>query len=432
MRSRLELQVGPGARSVTWLQMVMSSLVCRAAQERWSMLRLCGGIRRYTTASDRISDALLPLCQRRRFILGEGLTVASVLGGRHSLGPPGIEMKKNLIDEWWKMVTVSREQVLAIDTPLRSPQQPSPGDHHGLRQDLLQGALSHYVSCLELVNRKLPFGIAEVGKCFHAGSDLQDAGSDLHDAGAWPGEMTAASLCWFSSARTSSQWRDYWLRHRLLWWRRFAQVPSGFSSSDRQEVDGARTLLINYDFPWGPEPVETLRSVDDAALTQMHAGTKLHGRDGRRAVIPHAVWLSSDLERGLLAYLSDALHLTESEPLRTVLKIHPSLAPVKVALDLGKGPAGDLRLVCQALSSELRGSGVSVWPGYLDAPQTPMEQLFAKYDEMGVLFTVLVSDVTLENGLLHLRNRDTTVKETLHISRLRAFLTQQTMANQNL
>ncbi|XP_077110839.1 DNA polymerase subunit gamma-2 [Ranitomeya variabilis] len=407
------------ARRVTWLRMARRFLVGGADRARSS----CAGIRLYTAsaAHDRTRDVLLALCQRRRFILGEELTAASVLGGCHSLGPLGIAMKMNLIDEWWKMVTVSREQVLAIDTPLRGPAPP--GHHHGLRQDLLQGALSHYASCLELVNRKLPFGIAEVGKCFHGGSDLQDPRLT------GPVERTAASLCWFSSARTSSQWRDYWLRHRLLWWRRFAQVPSGFSSSDQQ--DGAKTL-INYHFPWGPEPVETLCTVDDSALTQMHAGAgpKLQGRDGRRAVVPHAVWLSSDLERGLLAYLSDALQGSES--LRTVLKIHPSLAPVKVALDVGKGPAAELRLVCEGLSSELRGSGVSVWPGYLDASQTPMEKLFTKYDEMGVLFTVLVSDVTLESGLLHLRHRDTTVKETLHISTLSAFLTQQTTASRRL
>ncbi|KAM4030452.1 DNA polymerase subunit gamma-2 isoform 1-T3 [Anomaloglossus baeobatrachus] len=421
--------------------MATFSPVGRVTREIRSVWRSCGGIRLYAASpsSDRIRDLLFALCQRRRFILGEELSAASVLGGRHSLGPLGIKMKKNLISEWWNMVTQSRERVLAIDTPIWGPVQPSPsghpdhnGQHDALRQDLLQGALSHYVSCLELVNHKLPFGVAEVGKCFHAGADLQDDDGHL----ARPGERTAAALCWFCSAKSSSQWRDYWVRHRLLWWRRFAQIPSGFSCSDGQDADGAKTLQINYRYPWGPEPVETLHTLDDSALTQMHAGagTKLHGRDGRRSVVPHAVWLSSDLDRGLLAYLADALHLVEDAPLRgrepqrTVLKIHPALAPVMVALDLGKGPTVDLRLVCRGLESELRGSGISVWPGYLDALQTPMEQLFTKYDEMGAVFTVLVSDVTLQSGLLHLRSRDTGIKETLHISKLPAFLTQHKTA----
>ncbi|XP_075702631.1 DNA polymerase subunit gamma-2 [Rhinoderma darwinii] len=425
---------------------------CVVVRVTWSMDRRlivtsCRGwlrpsIRLYAApSSDRTRDALLDLCQRRGFILGEGLTVASVLGGCHSLGPLGIQMKKNIINEWWNMVALSPEQVLPIDTLRHCPDlndstrnephaatEERQGHRTILRQDLLYGALLHYVDCLELVNRKLPLGIAEVGKCFHTVPDLQDNGAGLHRTG----ERTAAALCWFSSGKTLSEWRDYWLRHRLLWWRRFAQIPSGFSSSDEQDAEGAKTFLINYHFPWGKEPVEILRTMEDSALTQMHAGAgaKLHGRDGRKSIVPHVLWLSSDLDRGLLAFLSDALHLTASlsprgkEQPRTVLKIHPSLAPVKVALDLGKGPASDLRLVCQGLLSELRGGGIAVWPGYLDTLHTPMEPLFTKYDEMGVMFTVLVSDVTLESGLLHLRNRDTTIKETLHISKLRAFLTQ--------
>ncbi|XP_056405794.1 DNA polymerase subunit gamma-2, mitochondrial isoform X2 [Hyla sarda] len=430
----------------------MSSAVVRMSWGRRNsaLKTIRGSIRMYAASSDRIRDILLDLCRRRRFILGDGLSAASVIEGGHSLGPLGSEMKKNIIKEWWNMVVLSREQVLPIDTALHTAPEPgSPAltlfrirpDHRDndsvvsderqlgiLRHDLLHGALSHYAACLELVSGKLPFGIAEVGKCFHTVPVLRDDGAPLTR----PGERTAASLCWFSSAKMSSQWRDYWLRHRLLWWRRFAQVPSGFSSGDHQDADGAKTFVINYDFPWGREAVETLRTMDDSALTQVHAGTgaKLHGRDGRRSLVPHVVWLNSDLDRGLLAYLSDALHVTENlsprgkEHVRTVLRIHPSLAPIKVAVDLGKGPAVDLRLVGQELSSELRKSGISVWPGYLDTVQTPMEQVFTKYDEMGVLFTVLVSDVTLESGLLHLRNRDTTIKETVHVSKLREFLTQ--------
>ncbi|KAG9468096.1 DNA polymerase subunit gamma-2 [Eleutherodactylus coqui] len=446
----------------------MPSLLVRVtrSRERRSLLKsfrcfLRLGLRLYASPStSQIHDLLLDLCRCRHFILGKELTMASVLGGCHSLGPLGIEMKKNIISEWWNMVALNREQVLPIQTLLRWPPQPElvpqpllrmcpdnkyesssrvgpvtvPDKHQGqhivLRQDLLQGALSHYIACLELVNRKLPFGISEVGTCFHTTQDGPD--NNLHHTRT--GERTAASLCWFSSAKTTTVWHDYWLRHRLLWWRRFAHIPSGFSSSEHQDTEGAKTFVINYDFPWGKEPVETLCMMDDSVLAQVHPGadTKLHGREGRKSVVPHLVWLNCDLDRGLLVYLSDALSLRGKEPRRAVLKIHPSLAPMKVAVDLGKGPAVDLRLVCQGLLSEMRGSGISVWPGYLDTVQTPMEQLFTKYDEMGIMFTVLVSDVTLESGLLQLRNRDTTIKETLHISKLRSFLTQYISAANKL
>ncbi|XP_040186102.1 DNA polymerase subunit gamma-2, mitochondrial isoform X2 [Rana temporaria] len=408
---------------------------------------------RRLAAGGRASDDLLELCRRRCFLLGEKATPASVLGGRHSLGPLGAQMKRNLVKEWWDATVLHPEQVLPIDSLCRLPgtsnpsprplpkarldrlQNQSPTQEElekmaDLRQDLLYGALYYYPSCLELLNRKLPFGIAEVGRCFHPISDEEDP--DTCRAG----EGTAASLVWFSSAKTCAQWRDYWLRQRLLWWRKFAQVPSRFSIGDHPDEDGTKTTLIQYDFPWGKEPIERLGSLDDSALAQMHHGpiADLHGRDGRKSAIPHVVWMSSDVGGGLLAYLCDALQVTESaaprgkEQRRTVLKIHPSLAPVTLAVDLGKGPAADLRLVCQGLCTELRGRGISVWPGYLETLHTPMEQLFTRYDEMGVLFTALVSDVTLESGLLQLRSRDTTIKETVHVSKLGAFLTQHMTA----
>ncbi|XP_072270204.1 DNA polymerase subunit gamma-2 [Pyxicephalus adspersus] len=402
---------------------------------------------RRLAASDRDHGDLLDLCRRRNFLLGEEMTPPSVLGGGHSLGPLGAQLKRNFVQEWWDAMVLHREQVLPIESLCHLPvtSNPSPraammtlpksclgqnqdptreelGKMADLRQDLLYGALHNYLSCLDLLNRKLPFGIAEVGRCFHPITD-----KDICRVG----EKTAASLAWFSSAKTCTQWRDYWLRQRLLWWRKFAQVPSRFTSDDQHDEEGRKKAVIQYEFPWGKETIEHLSSMDDSALTQIHHGpvANLHGRDGRKSIIPHVVWVSGDVERGLLAYLSDALQVTENptsrgrDQRRMVLKIHPSLAPIKVAVDLGKGPAADLRLVCQGLCTELRGRGISVWPGYLETLQTPMEQLFTKYDETGVLFTALVSDTTLQSGLLQLRSRDTTIKETMHISKLSDFLT---------
>ncbi|CAI9594839.1 unnamed protein product [Staurois parvus] len=420
---------------------------------RASLLLQC----RRLAAGGRTSDDLLDLCRGRGFLLGEEMSPASVLGGRHSLGPLGAQMKRNLVKEWWDAMLLHQEQVLPIDSlchlpgasnssprpPLKTlpqwhldrlqnqgPTQEELETMATLRQDLLYGALYCYPSCLELLNRKLPFGIAEVGRCFQpiTGEENPDT--------CRVSERTAASLVWFSSAKTCAQWRDFWLRQRLLWWRKFAQVPSRFSSGDHQDEEGRKLTIIQYDFPWGKEPIERLGSMDDSALTQMHhvPAAPLHGRDGRKSVLPHVVWVSSEVERGLLAYLSDSLQVTENtaprgkEQRRAVLKIHPSLAPIKVAVDMGKGPAVDLRLVCQGLCSELQGRGISIWPGYLETLQTPMEQLFTRYDEMGVLFTALVSDVTLQSGLLHLRSRDTTIRETMHISKLSAFLMQHLTA----
>ncbi|KAE8577416.1 hypothetical protein XENTR_v10004566 [Xenopus tropicalis] len=368
-------------------------------------------------------DSLLRLCQERHFISGGAPSHTSLLQGGHSLGPLGVELRRNLLSQWWNSVVLHREQVLAIDTALQLP-NPSiapeapllaictqhllglPPQQRGtclggpvgkcgvLRHELLYGALMEYVPSMELLNKKLPFGLAEIGKCFHPIPEVANEGTIPPRIG----ERTVASLVWFISPKSSGQWQDYWLRHRLQWWQKFAQSPSGFGCREiEQEGQGGKISVIQYEFPWGRETIETLCSMDDSALLQMHSGssTKLQARDGRKWVVPHVLW---------------------------VLKLHPTLAPIKVAVDMGKGPTGELRLVCQGLSTELREHGVYVWPGYQESLQGSLEQLYTKYDQMGVLFTVLVSEATLENGLLQARSRDTALKETVHVSKLKDFL----------
>ncbi|NXX91285.1 DPOG2 polymerase, partial [Centropus bengalensis] len=362
-------------------------------------------------------------------------------------GPLGAALRGNLAGQWWDWA--SREQVLAVDTPLRAAGtlresllpgrcRLPPGAQLCWQPTvcLLAGALAQYLSCLELVSKRLPCGLAQVGVCFHDIPEDEPHNDNLGRIG----ETTTSLLTWFSPPRTSGQWLDYWLRQRLQWWRKFAVGPSDFSSSDFQDEGGRKGFNLHYRFPWGMETIETLRNLGDIELLQMYPGddSQLMGRDGRKNVIPHVLSVSGNLDRGVLAYLFDSLQLAEN-PLtkkknsqRKVLKLHPCLAPLKVALDVGKGPTTELRQVCQGLFNELSENRISVWPGYLQTTQVSLEQLYAKYDEMSVLFTVLITDATLESGVVQLRSRDTTVKEMMHISRLKDFLTKYVTAAKNM
>ncbi|NXY85591.1 DPOG2 polymerase, partial [Alcedo cyanopectus] len=423
-----------------------------------------------------VGEELLEVCWRRRFLRGgaelrSGRPWRSYLSGCHpGFGPLGVALRGNLAAQWWDAALASREQMLAVDSPLhgpagapragqelrvlpaetlrealrgtgRGPEPAGPSLEEAvesagmLRESLLPGALAQYVSCLELVNKRLPCGLAQIGMCFHSTPE-----SEHNKNIPRIGERTTALLAWFSSPRTAGQWLDYWLRQRLQWWRKFAVGPSNFTSSDFQDEEGRRGFHVQYSFPWGPETIETLKNHGDSELLQMYPedSSKLLGRDGRKNVVPHVLSVSGNLDRGVLAYLFDSLQLAEN-PLTTkknsqrkVLKLHPCLAPIKVALDVGKGPTPELRQVCQGLFNELSENRISVWPGYLDTVQVSLEQLYTKYDEMSILFTVLITDVTLESGVVQLRSRDTTMKEMMHISRLKDFLTKYVTSAKNV
>ncbi|XP_054459865.1 DNA polymerase subunit gamma-2, mitochondrial [Anoplopoma fimbria] len=412
--------------------------------------------------------SLLQLCVDRYYVSpGQTNTELFQRGMSCSYGPLGMELRRNLLEQWWHSVTQSTDQVFGINTLSSSKDTETDGqrplrmvesDHlkhileqqevsreqliqkvqaliqrsPSLRTSFLQGALEQFVPSFELVNRKLPFGLAESGLCFQPS-----------DGSGCPAEVTQTSLVWFCSPRTSSQWLDHWARQRLKWWRTFALSPSDFSSRDvpAEELEEAasRGVRIIYSFPWGQETLETLWSRGHTELLHTHKGvrSKLQWRDGRKSV-PHVVSVTGNMDRGVMAFLSNSLQQLKREDRkqkllrRKVLKLHPVLAPVKVALDIGRGATVELRQVCEGLQQEFMEAKIPVWPGYLETLPTSMEQLNAKYDEMGVLFTVVIGENTLESGLLQVRSRDTTIRETKHVSEIKNFLCRYISAADNV
>ncbi|XP_061684817.1 DNA polymerase subunit gamma-2, mitochondrial isoform X15 [Syngnathoides biaculeatus] len=377
-----------------------------------------------------------------------------------SYGPLGSELRENVLHQWWRSMTGSRQQVFEINTPSSSGSPDIVAGRWGhlrivepddvrnvlnetelsreqlvhsvrmflqrsplLRTNLIQGALEQFVPLFELVNRKLPFGIAET-----EGQTCQTLNGECLAPVYTEKKVTHGSLVWFCSPRTSSQWLDHWARQRLKWWRK-----------DELEEVASRGVKIYYKFPWGQEALEVLSSRGDCELLQMHKGvrSKFQSRDGQKSVA-HIVSITGNIDRGLLAFLSNSLQLHNREDIkqklhqRKVLKLHPLLAPVKVALGIGRGATMELRQVCEGLWQELKEAKISAWPGYLETSPVPMEQLNSKYDEMGVLFTAVISENTLESGLLQVRSRDTTIKETMHISELNNFLSRYISAADNM
>ncbi|XP_026117676.1 DNA polymerase subunit gamma-2, mitochondrial isoform X2 [Carassius auratus] len=372
-------------------------------------------ISRYNTRDDSYdkTSLLMQLCADRYYISPEAFHTRTC-----TYGPLGTELKKNIIEQWTSAVR-SRAFVFGITTSVQSTCEESlrmvnigafqeifnqeslskkeahqkietlMKDSVSVRTSLLQGALKQYIQALGLVNRTLPFGLAETGLCHHSDSQLG------HSSGC-SFEVTKSSLVWFCSPRTSSQWMDYWAHQRLQWWRKFALGPSDFEMcnvGDEELKEGtSHGVKVLYKFPWGSETLETLWSLGDTLLLKTHQGTckKLQ-----------------------------------------VLKLHPTLTPVKVGLDMGRGSSSELRQVCDGLFQEFLEAGISTWPGYMDTMSLSLENLHAKYDEMGVLFTVMVSETTLKGGLLLVRNRDTTIRETMHISEIKLFLLKYMSASEN-
>uniref|UniRef100_A0A1A8SHL2 Leucine rich repeat containing 8 family, member E n=1 Tax=Nothobranchius rachovii TaxID=451742 RepID=A0A1A8SHL2_9TELE len=356
---------------------------------------------------------LLQLCVDRHYIF-PGQTNAELCRGGFGCvyGPLGVELRRNLLEQWWYSVTGSRARVFGINTLSSSPERAGVGPR------IIES--KHLQRLWDEGDQSREQLLQELQRCWSVRTNLLQGAL----------EQFVPSL---------QLWLDHWARQRLKWWRKFALMPSEFSSSEvpQEELEGAesRVVKISYNFPWGLESLETLSCRGDTELLHTHKGvhSKLQFRDGRKSV-PHVVSVSGNVDRGLMAFLSNSLQQLKREDgrkklqQRRVLKLHPTLAPIKVALDISRGATMELRQVCEGLLQEFLEAKISTWPGFLETIPSSVEQLSAKYDEMGVLFMVVIGENTLESGLLQVRSRDTTIRETVHISEIRNFLSRYVSA----
>ncbi|XP_035694760.1 DNA polymerase subunit gamma-2, mitochondrial-like isoform X2 [Branchiostoma floridae] len=358
-----------------------------------------------------VLEALVRLCKAHGYVYAVETAGQTV----YNFGPLGAELRRNLLAEWWQSIVTTQDNVFGIENALYKslPAQ----DAHRLygetveeamqtvrpqfSQSLHHGVLSHYHSSLQLLNNKLPFGLAEVGRCFARTAAHEER--FLYSAR----EMTAMSMLFFVPPKKSGAWFDLYQRQRMQWWRKFASSPSSFSVVDTETDMTYPTVNIQFTFPWGVDTVEriSLRYDSDLLDLEKKTGLSYQGKDGRKTVVPHVLEMETYLERACLTYLLDGLTQINS---RQMLRLHCRLAPYKVAVLPGRGTESQLREITDYIARDLRTAGIPCW--YSADPQHSNEQQHARYDEMGVPFSVAVNENTIKTGITLVRNRDTTVK----------------------
>ncbi|XP_066291138.1 DNA polymerase subunit gamma-2, mitochondrial-like isoform X1 [Branchiostoma lanceolatum] len=372
-------------------------------------------------------EALVALCKAHGYVYAVETAGATV----YNFGSLGAELRRNLQAEWWQSMVTTQDNVFGIENAIcqSSPQdahRPSneaveeamqTGYYH-CPQSLQHGVLSHYHSSLQLLNNKLPFGLAEMGRCFPRTAAEEER--FLYSAR----EMTAMSMLFFVPPKKSGVWFDLYQRQRMQWWRKFASSPSSFSVVDTSDADNTYPMVnIQFAFPWGVDTVERIALRDDSDLLDLErkTGMSCQGKDGRKTVVPHVVEMETYLEWACLAYLLDGLtEVKRTETVQKILRLHCRLAPYKVAVLPGRGTESQLREITDYIARDLRTAGIPCW--YSADPQCSNEQQYTWYDEMGVPFSVAVNENTIKTGITLVRNRDTTIKEQVHISQLQLML----------
>jgi glycyl-tRNA synthetase len=227
----------------------------------------------------------------------------------------------------------------------------------------------------------------------------------------------------------SEEWYHYWIDERLGWYRRYGLRDSHLRirahEPDELSHYSSGTSDIEYLFPIGWSELEGIANRGDFDLTAHSeaSGTKLEyvGADGEERYTPHVIEPAGGVDRALLAFLIDAYDEEEiAGRERTVLRLHPRLAPVKAAVlpliakDEGMVSKG------RSLYEELRRD-VSVEYDEGGA----IGRRYRRQDEIGTPFAFTIDEQTLEGDTVTIRERDSLAQERVAIAQVGAKLADE-------
>jgi glycyl-tRNA synthetase len=294
-----------------------------------------------------------------------------------------------------------------------------------LRPETAQGIFINFKNVAQLARRKPPFGIAQVGKAFR--NEITPGNFIFRTL-----EFEQMEMEYFVPPAEAQEWFRYWVEERVAWHTRFGIRESHLRvrphDADELSHYSSATSDIEYLFPIGWSELEGIAHRGDYDLRQHteHSGTTLEWVDagtGERFV-PHVIEPALGLNRSLLAFLVDAYDEEEvAGRERTVLRLHPALAPIKAAVLPLIGKSEEMVAKARSLVEELR---VDYMVEYDDSGA--IGRRYRRQDEIGTPFAFTIDEQTLEDDTVTVRDRDSLAQERVALAqvstRLRDLLRQ--------
>jgi glycyl-tRNA synthetase len=293
-----------------------------------------------------------------------------------------------------------------------------------MRPETAQGMFVNFLNVLNSTRRKLPFGIAQIGKSFR--NEITPRNFIFRTR-----EFEQMEMEFFVRPGSDEEWHEYWIRERYDWYIRHGirEENLRIRPHDADELShySKATSDIEYLFPWGWAELEGIANRSDFDLRQHseHSGTRLVFFDDESSehITPFVIEPASGVDRMLLAFLVDAYREETvggddagagKGERRTVLRLHPTLAPVQVGL-LPLSRKDTLTPLAREAYRSLRAAG-RFTVEYDDAQS--IGRRYRRFDEIGTPFCVTIDFQSLEDGQATVRDRDTLTQERVPIAEL--------------
>ena len=451
-----------------------------------------------TEASSAVTmDKIVSLCKRRGFVF-PGSEIYGGLANAWDYGPMGVELKRNVKEAWWREVVHTRDDVVGLDAAIlmnpsvweasghlagftdplveckeckhrfrsdhmESDKCPDCGGDLGesrqfnlmlktflgavedtastvfMRPETAQGMFVNFLNIQTATRKKLPFGIAQIGKSFR--NEITPGNFIFRTR-----EFEQMEMEFFVKPpehlhlgeRNDDEWHEYWVNLRFEWYLRHGIRKENLRLRVHETSELAHyakaTTDIEYLFPWGWGEMEGIANRTDFDLKKHseHSGTRLTYFDQQspsedKHYHPYVIEPAVGVDRLALMFLLDAY--TEEEvggdsagagkgETRVVLKFHPSIAPVQVAL-LPLSRNEKLTPLAREVYASLISSGR--WNVEYDDAQS-IGRRYRRFDEVGTPFCVTVDFDSLEDNQVTIRDRDTLIQDRVAIADLASIL----------
>ena len=355
------------------------------------------------TATDpQRMERIVSLCKRRGFIF-QSAEIYGGLNGAWDMGPLGVELKRNLKDYWWRVMVRERDDVVGLDgsilthravlkasghedtfsdpmvdcrtckARLRADQLPEKNGAKQcpncggkdlteprafnlmfrtnmgasedeasiayLRPETAQSIFVQFKNVLDTARKKLPFGIAQIGKAFR--NEINPRNYIFRSR-----EFEQMELEYFCAPEDGMRLLDYWLEERLRFYENIGIPREKLHVLTVPDADRAfyskGTYDIEYAFPFGVQELEGVayRTDYDLLAHQTASGKPLEyfDEEAKTKFVPHVVEPSTGVDRTLLALICEAydeetvIDEKGKSETRTVMRFHPRMAPIKVGV----------------------------------------------------------------------------------------------------
>ncbi len=415
----------------------------------------------------------MSLCKRRGFIF-QSSEIYGGIGSLYDYGPVGVELKRNVKDQWWKSMVRDREDVVGIDASIlmhpnvwvasghvdsftdplaeckecnrryrsdllesdecpdcdgylsdprhfnlmfRTHIGPVEGDENivYLRPETAQAMFVDFDNVVNSSRVRIPFGIAQQGKSFR--NEITPGNFTFRTR-----EFEQMEMEYFCEPGTDEEWHRYWIDFSIEWFAglgiRRDKLRVREHEADELPHYSKGSADVEFLFPWGWGELETISNRTDYDL-KAHIATSgkdlsYYDQPNNKRYVPYVVEPAMGADRSALAFLIDAYDEEQvNNDRRVVLRFHPDIAPYQVAvLPLSRNAklTPKAREVYDALRSRFSTQ--------YDETQS-IGRRYRRQDEIGTPLCVTVDFETVEtDDAVTIRHRDTMEQVRVPISEL--------------